>query len=174
MKICHIIKIADFFTIGNIISGICSIFLAFNQEMAAAAFALCIAVLFDWIDGKIARMSKQTELQKLFGKELDSLADIVSFGAAPAVFGFALGLQEWWQILILLFFVSAGMLRLARFNVTEAKEEYEGVPITTNGIILPILYAVYYYFPFNLCYVAAVYLIMAIAMISTYTIKKVA
>ncbi len=175
MKIYHLLKLADFFTIGNLFLGICSIFFAVNQHMTAAATALLIAVFFDWLDGKIARLSTQTELQKLFGKELDSLADIVSFGVAPAVFGFALGLQQWWQVVILLIFVAAGMLRLARFNVTENKGYYEGVPITVNGILFPVVYAVYSYFPsnFNLYYLTALYAVMAFAMLSAYTVKKV-
>ncbi len=173
MKIYQIIKLADFFTIANLLSGVCSIFFAVTQHMDAAAIALLIAVFFDWIDGKIARLSKQTELQKLFGRELDSLADIVSFGVAPAVFGFIYGLQEWWQIIILLVFVAAGMLRLARFNVTENKEGYEGVPITINGIIFPLLFAVYYFVPFHSYVLAAVYIVMAFAMLSTFTVKKV-
>ncbi len=173
MKIYQIIKLADFFTIANLLSGVCSIFLAVTQHMTAAIFALLIAVFFDWIDGKIARLSKQTELQKLFGKELDSLADIVSFGVAPAVFGFVYGLQQWWQICILLFFVAAGMLRLARFNVTENKAGYEGVPITTNGILFPLLFGLNYILPISNYYFIAMYCVMAIAMLSTYPVKKV-
>lgn len=173
MRMHEIITLADFFTIANLSSGICSIFFAINQHMIAAALALVVAVFFDWIDGKIARLHKQTELQKLFGKELDSLADIVSFGIASAVFGFMIGLQQWWHILILLFFVAAGMLRLARFNVTENKGCYEGIPITVNGILFPVVYAVYFYVPFNIYYFAALYAVMAFAMLSTYPVKKV-
>ena len=104
MKIKEILKLADFFTIGNLIFGVLSIFYAILGLFTYAAIFLLIAVLFDFLDGKIARMSKKaTEQGKQFGKQLDSLADIVSFGVAPAVFGFAAGLQEWWQIVILLF-----------------------------------------------------------------------
>ncbi|MFA6889237.1 MAG: CDP-diacylglycerol--serine O-phosphatidyltransferase [Candidatus Woesearchaeota archaeon] len=173
MKIYQIIKFADLFTIGNLLSGVLSIFFAVKGNLSVAAILLCISVFCDGIDGKIARMNKQTEIQKLFGKELDSLADVVSFGVAPAVFGFVWGLQQWWQILILLFFVVAGMLRLARFNVTENKGSYEGIPITVNGILFPVLFAINYFFPFNIYYLACVYLVMAFAMLSTYTVKKV-
>jgi CDP-diacylglycerol--serine O-phosphatidyltransferase len=173
MKISGIIKVADFFTIANLLSGVLSIFFAINGNLFVAALLLVIAVFFDWVDGKIARLNKQTELQKQFGKELDSLADIVSFGVAPAVCGFALGLQQWWQIIILLFFVGAGMLRLARFNVTQNEGFYEGVAITVNGILFPLLFGLNYLFPISAYYITAMYVAMAVAMLSTYKIKKV-
>ncbi len=172
MKIKHIIKVADFFTIGNLIFGSLSIFYAIDKQFTPAAFFLFVAVAFDFFDGKIARVSKKiTEEGRLFGKELDSLADMVSFGVAPAVFGYTRGLSAWLAVLILLFFVTAGMLRLSRFNVTKA-EGFEGIPITFNGIIFPGLYFLSVITVFPLTYNLAAYLFMGFAMLSTRKIKK--
>lgn len=173
MKMKDIIKVADFFTIGNLTFGMLTIFYALLKLFPYAAIFLLIAVLFDYLDGKIARMSRKvTEQGKQFGKQLDSLADIVSFGVAPAVFGFALGLQEWWHILILLFFVAAGMLRLSRFNVTETPGYFEGIPITVNGFLFPLLFSLWRFFPYALEYILVAYLIMSFAMLSSIKIKK--
>lgn len=174
MKIHEILKIADFFTVGNLIFGMLSIFYAILGFFMYAALFLLIAVLFDFLDGKIARMSKKvTEQGKAFGKQLDSLADLVSFGVAPAVFGFAEGLQEWWHIIILLFFVIAGMLRLARFNITENQGFYEGVPITMNGILFPVLYFISLKFSYPVAYNLVAYSVMALGMLFSIKVKKI-
>ena len=90
----------------------------------------------------------------MLGGDLDSLADIVSFGVAPAVLGFTLGLRDLWDVVLLTFFVCCGISRLARFNVTSAAltntatgkvRYFEGTPIPTS-IVLVILLAVLYHF----------------------------
>jgi CDP-diacylglycerol--serine O-phosphatidyltransferase len=96
------------------------------------------------MDGYWARRTKR---QSVLGADLDSLSDIVSFGVAPAVLGFTLGLRGGWDMLILTFFVVCGISRLARFNVTAmalsggtGKVKYfEGTPIPTSVLIVGIL-----------------------------------
>ncbi len=103
-----------------------------------------LALVFDILDGLIARRMVR---HSLLGADLDSLADIVSFGVAPAVLGFTLGLRGLWDALILIYFVLCGISRLARFNVTAAAlsggtgkvKYYEGTPIPTSIIIVIIL-----------------------------------
>jgi CDP-diacylglycerol--serine O-phosphatidyltransferase len=83
----------------------------------------------------------------VLGAELDSLADAVSFGVAPAVLGFTLGLRGGWDLLILVFFIVCGISRLARFNVTAEQladargkvEYFEGTPIPTSLVIVGLL-----------------------------------
>lgn len=174
MKIKDIVKVADFFTIGNLIFGLLSLFYSITGRWTPAALFLLIAMLFDFLDGKVARISKKvTEQGQHFGKELDSLADVVSFGVAPAVFGFTLGLQQWWHIIVLLFFVTAGMLRLSRFNITENKEFYEGIPITINGLLFPLLYFLQMKVPYPMQYILFAYLGMGFCMLSSRKVRKI-
>lgn len=143
--------VADLFTLGNATCGTIAIFLCLNyiaegrNQYFWFAFVLLYAALFcDVIDGYWARRSKR---QSVLGADLDSLADIVSFGVAPAVLGFTLGLRGGWDMAILAFFVVCGISRLARFNVTaEALSDgtgkvkyFEGTPIPTSIVIVTLL-----------------------------------
>lgn len=111
-----------------------------------AMYLVPLGLFFDFMDGRVARWRKKSSLM---GQELDSLADLVSFGVAPAVIGFCLGLQSTIDVLLLTFFVLCGLTRLARFNVTVAnipkdntgKSKYfEGTPIPTTLAIIGIWY----------------------------------
>jgi CDP-diacylglycerol--serine O-phosphatidyltransferase len=144
--------IADLFTLGNASSGTIAIFLCLNyiaegrNRFFWIAFVLqFIALGCDVIDGYWARRSQR---QSVLGADLDSLADIVSFGVAPAVLGFTLGMRGGWDMAILAYFVVCGISRLARFNVTAAvlsdaktgKVKYfEGTPIPTSVLIVVLL-----------------------------------
>jgi len=103
-----------------------------------ASYLIVIGGLLDLIDGKVARISK-THTQ--FGAELDSLADIISFGIAPAVvmYHFLFADRGEWSWLLVFLFVLAGALRLARFNVEKHgpdKKEFTGLPIPIAGVAL--------------------------------------
>jgi CDP-diacylglycerol--serine O-phosphatidyltransferase len=143
--------VADLFTIGNATCGTLSIFLCLNYIAEAStnflwiAFILLLAALFfDIFDGYWARRSQR---QSLLGADLDSLSDIISFGVAPAVMGFTLGMRGGWDMMILAFFVVCGISRLARFNVTaEALSQgtgkvkyFEGTPIPSSILIVILL-----------------------------------
>jgi CDP-diacylglycerol--serine O-phosphatidyltransferase len=109
------------------------------------AFGLLpVALVLDFADGRIARWRRKvSEL----GQELDSLADLVSFGVAPASIAFAMGMRGGWDALVLLYFVGCGISRLARYNVTAASmagesgkvRYYEGTPIPTSLAIVLVL-----------------------------------
>jgi CDP-diacylglycerol--serine O-phosphatidyltransferase len=111
---------------------------------------LPVALVFDILDGFVSR--RITHHQSPYGADLDSLADIVSFGVAPAVLGFTLGLRGLWDALILIYFVICGISRLARFNVTAAMladetgkvKYYEGTPIPTSILIVVLLGIAYW------------------------------
>lgn len=105
------------------------------KNLWLAFFFMPFGLFFDFFDGKVARWRKKSSLM---GQELDSLADLISFGVAPATVGFAIGLRTFADTLILSFYVLCGLTRLARFNVTVAmlpkdktgKSQYfEGTPI---------------------------------------------
>ena len=145
--------LADLFTLANASCGTISIFLCLdyiaknNAHFLWMAFLLLPAALScDVLDGYVAR--KNVNRQSVLGADLDSLADIVSFGVAPAVLGFTLGLRGGWDMVGLTYFVVCGISRLARFNVTaEALSDqstgkvkyFEGTPIPTSIIIVFIL-----------------------------------
>jgi len=143
--------VADLFTIGNASCGTLSILLCLNyiaekgSRLFWIAFILLFAALFfDVFDGYWARRSGR---QSSLGADLDSLSDVISFGVAPAVMGFTLGMRGGWDMLILAFFVVCGISRLARFNATaDALSEgtgkvkyFEGTPIPTSVLLVIVL-----------------------------------
>ncbi len=143
--------LADFFTLGNAACGVGAVLFAMlymNTQLpwhffASAALAPA-AFAFDVFDGKIARARHQ---HSALGRELDSLADVVSFGVAPAALGFAAGLQGGWDAAALIYFVCCGVSRLARYNVTAETldagagkvSHFEGTPIPTSVVLTAVL-----------------------------------
>jgi CDP-diacylglycerol--serine O-phosphatidyltransferase len=143
--------LADFFTLANAACGIGGVFgaMKFLETQALRYFLIAAALapaafVFDVLDGRIARW-RQTH--SALGRELDSLADVISFGVAPAALGFAAGLNGGWDWIALTYFVCCGVGRLARFNVTaEALAEgtgkvkyFEGTPIPTSVVLTGFL-----------------------------------
>lgn len=143
--------LADVFTLGNAACGVGGVFLAMAFMAKAdlhlfywAAALAPAAFIFDVFDGRIARW-RQTH--SALGRELDSLADVISFGVAPAALAFAAGASGGWDALLLIYFVCCGVSRLARYNVTaEALSEgadkvkyFEGTPIPTSVVLVGLL-----------------------------------
>jgi len=144
---------ADALTIGNAACGTIAIFLCLNflatgnRSGLWAAFALLpIALVLDVLDGYVARLDRRR--QSTLGADLDSLADVISFGVAPAVIGYTLGMRGGWDVVILTYFVVCGVSRLARFNATAAEladeatgkvKYFEGTPIPTSIAIVALL-----------------------------------
>jgi CDP-diacylglycerol---serine O-phosphatidyltransferase len=149
---------ADLLTIGNAACGTVAIFLCLNYVASGerrflwSTFVLLpAALLCDVLDGYVARLNRAR--QSRLGADLDSLADVISFGVAPAILGFTLGLRGGWDMLILTYFVVCGVSRLARFNVTaEALADagtgkvkyFEGTPIPTSIVIVTVLGLAFY------------------------------
>ena len=145
---------ADALTIGNAACGTISIFLCLDylatdeRRFLWTAFVLLpLALVCDVLDGYVARLNRAR--QSALGADLDSLADVISFGVAPAVLGFTLGLRGGWDMFILTYFVVCGVSRLARFNVTASAladestgkvKYFEGTPIPTS-IVLVLIFA---------------------------------
>jgi len=169
MQILSLMKLADIFTVGNLCSGILSILLAIDGHYDLSAALLFLAMVFDVLDGKIAGLLHQ---KNLFGKQIDSMSDLVSFGVAPALLYYAMSSPGILGITVALFFVSCGMLRLARYNISEGAG-FEGVPITVNGVLFPILFLLFSIFPDSLNYWPLVFLIQGFLMISTLKISRI-
>jgi CDP-diacylglycerol--serine O-phosphatidyltransferase len=190
------LHLADYITLGNALCGINSVLFSMrylygpreNQgNMWIALWLMPSGLIFDFMDGKVARWRNKSSL---LGQELDSLADLISFGVAPTVAAFVLGLDTPLDCVCLSFFFSCGLLRLARFNVTvqhlpknaDGKSKYfEGTPIPSTLLIEPFM-ALWLWFdwiredmalgslwtgtPFELHYVVAMFIISGCLMIS--------
>ncbi len=133
-------SIPSLFTVGNLFLGIVAIILVFHGNTAMAVMMVIIAMLLDGVDGRIARaLNAQSE----FGKELDSLSDVVSFGAAPAFIMYVTAFQHISQPIawiVTALFPICGALRLARFNVITSNDGYFiGLPIPAAGGVLATL-----------------------------------
>jgi CDP-diacylglycerol--serine O-phosphatidyltransferase len=143
--------LADWFTLANAICGTGAIFSTMTYlqtgEVAHVYFASTLvfaALVFDVLDGRIARWRQNSSAM---GKELDSLADVISFGVAPAMLGYGCGLQGLYDRIILAYFVACGVSRLARYNVTTEEmseggdkvKYFEGTPIPTSLLIVGLL-----------------------------------
>ncbi|WP_028559451.1 CDP-diacylglycerol--serine O-phosphatidyltransferase [Paenibacillus pinihumi] len=130
-------SIPSLFTVGNLFLGIVAIILVFNRETEYAAIMVIIAMLLDGVDGRVARALNVTSE---FGKELDSLSDVISFGVAPAFIMYVVAFQDLntaaaWIVTAL--FPICGALRLARFNVVSGTPGYFiGLPIPAAGGVL--------------------------------------
>lgn len=143
--------LADWFTLANAFCGTGAIFAAMRflqdgivRDLLIGMALIPLAFVFDALDGRIARWRK---VASTLGRELDSLADVISFGVAPAALGYACGLQGGWDWVVLSYFVGCGVSRLARYNVTaeqlsgdEGKvRHFEGTPIPTSTLIVFLL-----------------------------------
>ncbi|HEV8439615.1 MAG TPA: CDP-diacylglycerol--serine O-phosphatidyltransferase [Methylomirabilota bacterium] len=143
--------LADLFTIANGFCGIGALFEAMKflatrdrRQIYVAAILVPLALVFDVLDGRIARWRHEASPM---GRELDSLADVISFGVAPAGIAFAAGLDTMLDQLILMYFVGCGVSRLARYNITADAlsagtgkvDHFEGTPIPTSILPLALL-----------------------------------
>jgi len=143
--------LADWFTLGNAVCGVGALFSCMSylqsQDARHVLFACALvlaALVFDVLDGRIARWRQKSSAM---GRELDSLADVISFGVAPATIAYACGMQGLYDRVVLAFFVACGVSRLARFNITaetlsgqDGKVKYfEGTPIPTSIVLVGLL-----------------------------------
>ena len=145
--------LADWFTLGNAFCGVGALFSAMTylqtrevQHLYFACGLIPFALIFDVLDGRVARWRQKSSAM---GRELDSLADVISFGVAPAAIAYACGMQGLYDRAILLFFVACGVSRLARYNVTAEKlsdggdkvKYFEGTPIPTSLLLVMVMAA---------------------------------
>ncbi len=145
--------LADWFTLGNAVCGVGALFAAMSfletdevRHVHFAAALVLAALVFDVLDGRVARWRRKSSAM---GRELDSLADVISFGVAPAVLAYACGMQGLWDRIVLAYFVACGVSRLARYNVTAEQlsagsdsgkvSYFEGTPIPTSIVLVGLL-----------------------------------
>src|SRR4030065_2341499 len=143
--------LADWFTLGNAACGVGALFavMTYLQNPAVlhlyfACALVLLAFIFDVFDGRVARWRQQTSL---LGRELDSLADVISFGVVPAAIAYGVGMDGLWDRVILIYFVACGVSRLARYNITaetlaqgsDKVKYFEGTPIPTSLVLVMVI-----------------------------------
>ena len=144
-------RAADLITLANAAAGMAAVLVMMSYLITAEDWRVYlsltlvgVALFFDIADGRVARRRGE---HSPFGQELDSLADIVSFGVAPAALGYGLGLRGGFDVIILIFFVACGISRLARYNVTAGQlsddsgkvKYFEGTPIPSSLLLVALL-----------------------------------
>lgn len=161
---------ANLITIVNMSFGGAAIMATLNEYYNYSVLFIFIAAFLDRYDGKVARKFNQ---ESDLGKQLDSMADVISFGVAPALLMYEVALTDFGVVgmFMAVLYIACGALRLARFNVMDTTGYFVGLPITAAGTLLTfsfffveVLSPVFYMFLFP---------ILAILMISTFTLKKV-
>jgi CDP-diacylglycerol--serine O-phosphatidyltransferase len=145
--------LADWVTLANAVCGVGALFSVMTylqttdvKHVYYACWLVVAALVFDVLDGRIARWRQQTSTM---GRELDSLADVISFGVAPAVIAYGCGMQGLYDRIVLAYFVACGVSRLARYNITaealsadSGKVKYfEGTPIPTSLLLVVLMFA---------------------------------
>jgi len=143
--------LADWFTLANAVCGTGALFSTMTyletsnaRHVYFACGLVFAALIFDVLDGRIARWRQKTSMM---GRELDSLADVISFGVAPAIIGYGSGMQGLYDRIVLAYFVACGVSRLARYNVTadalsegsDKVKHFEGTPIPTSFLLVCLL-----------------------------------
>src|SRR5439155_21732846 len=145
--------LADVFTLANAACGSLAVFAVVDyaetrnvRHLLTASALIPLALVCDALDGRIARWRRK---HSAMGRELDSLADVISFGVAPAAIAYGAGMRGLWDVVVLACFVACGVSRLARFNVTadelaagsDKVRYFEGTPITTSLLLVGLVAA---------------------------------
>jgi CDP-diacylglycerol--serine O-phosphatidyltransferase len=168
MKILKM-QLANLFTLANMVLGLIAITEAVKGDFNSSALFICAAVVFDILDGWIARKLKITSE---FGKYFDSNSDLISFGLAPGLLIYLSVLKQFELIGICVSFlyVIGGAFRLARYNMNVFNGKYVGLPITIAGLIIALSVFVISRLP-SMAYLFIV-IILFYLMVSKHSFKK--
>lgn len=162
----------------GVMFAIIGMYFASISEFKYSILCLIVAGVCDMFDGKVARMCKRDKEEKLFGIELDSLADTIDFVVFPSVFGLCLGLNEWYHVLGYILLGLGGIHRLAFFNVLSYGKNddgpvkfYSGLPVTSTSIIFPLIYVISNFISIDLYHILYIILIYLTAFLFVLNIK---
>ena len=166
--------IPSIFTLANLLFGFLALIWVIEGNFTLAAVMILLSVLMDSLDGKVAR---RLSVSSDFGKELDSLSDLVSFGVAPAILTYQAILQpqqpsyvRYIGLSIAIGFALCGAVRLARFNMLNITTHFVGVPITFAGGFMALLMLLRNMMPWYIY--PATMAILAFLMVSTFKVPK--
>jgi CDP-diacylglycerol---serine O-phosphatidyltransferase len=154
--------VPNLFTIGNLLSGIFSITFNMNGYLRMTALFIFLSAMLDFFDGRIARRLK---VNSELGVELDSLADIVSFGVAPALLFYSIEIPSPFTTLAFMLFPTMGALRLAKFNIKPTIGHFMGLPIPAAGVTIAVMGLFNYSNSF-------ITVLLALLMVSPIRIRK--
>ena len=168
----------------SVVSAVMSMVLAHKAALGGAMLCLFLSGFCDAFDGTVARSKKdRTEDEKSFGIQLDSLCDVVSFGAAPAFACYCMGMDGIPGVAILCLYCICAVIRLAFFNVQEAKRQqteggcnkfYRGLPVTTSSMTFPLYYLLRPVIPGNV-YIPVLHILcglIAFLFVLDFQVKK--
>lgn len=173
----------------GLIFAVCGILTVIRGNLKLTIFFLMLSGVCDLFDGAVARKATRSDIEKNFGIQIDSLADLVSFGILPAVIGYMLFLKsenytlvkEIFVIIVTSIYVLTALIRLAFFNVIKDEFEknnkqlnyYKGLPVTSVALIIPIVYSICVYINVAISKIfTPLLLIIAIAFVSNVRVKK--
>ncbi len=184
MKLIGFYDYTVILTYMSLISAVIGMALAHRGLFTAAVVCLMISGFCDAFDGIVARSKKnRTEDEKAFGIQIDSLCDAVSFGVAPAVLCYCMGMQGIAGVAILAMYCLCGVIRLAFFNVIEGKRQqteggcnktYRGLPITSSSMVLPLVYLLRFVLPAE-AFLVTLHVVMALMgalFVLDFSVKK--
>ena len=144
-------------TYGGLIFALLGIFETFKGNFVGALFYLGMSLVCDTLDGKVASTKKdRTRAQTMFGIQIDSLCDMVSFGVMPAIFCYCSGMNSSIELCLIGYYCLCCVIRLAYFNVLAIdkkpgeKSVYHGLPVVGFAIILPVIYVLKLWVDFSL------------------------
>ncbi|MEW9667428.1 CDP-diacylglycerol--serine O-phosphatidyltransferase [Ammoniphilus sp. 3BR4] len=155
-------SIPNLFSLGNLLCGVFSITFTMNGFQRIASLLIFLAAFLDLFDGRIARKLK---INNQVGVELDSLADVVSFGVAPALLFHTLAEPSWINPIAFILYPTMGALRLARFNANPTVGYFMGIPITFAGLVMSFMGLLLYANPY-------ITILLSILMVSPIRIMK--
>ncbi|OUJ19154.1 Phosphatidylserine synthase PssA [Methanonatronarchaeum thermophilum] len=161
------LTIPDIVTIGNLIAGFIGIVYLIHGQPLISIKLVVLAAILDGLDGVLARKLQEDDSSK-FGAQLDSLADATSFGVLPALILYTT-LNTVFAIVLAVLFLSASIIRLARFNITQTEDYFQGIPTTCAGLTLAI-YTIYFD---ELIMTTIIVLALSILMISEIKYPKI-
>jgi len=163
-------QLANVITLMNLSLGCLAIIFVLKGSLNLSLLMIFLAALLDWSDGKVAR---NLNITSDFGKQLDSLSDLISFGVAPAILLYESVLNNYHSagIGLTVIYLLTGAIRLARYNITTYSGSFQGLPITAAGCILAFSYT---WIPFVPSFIFLfLILLLSILMISSVKVKKI-
>ncbi len=165
----------------GMLAGFSGIAFVMEGKLRYAVLSLMIAGFCDMFDGAVAATRERNDSEKKFGIQIDSLSDLICFGVLPGLICYHACGRNYLAFAFGCFYTLCALIRLAYFNVMEEERQsqesghrtsYQGLPVTTSAIFLPLVYIAHFRIPHGKIFLMAVVALMAIAFVSSFRVKK--